>query len=229
MTDRPRISVVVPTLREAAAVGGAVRSAIECGACEVIVADGGSADGTADAAREAGAIVLDARPGRGPQMNDGARAASGDVLVFLHADCRLPADAGEQVRAALADAAVIAGGFRQRIDAEGRRFRWLEAGNAARITRFGRVYGDQAMFVRAAAFFEAGEFPEQPLMEDYELSGRLGRAGRLVLLDGPLIVDARRWHARGVVRQTATNWAFVLLYRCGVSPARLAAWYRAIR
>ena len=225
----PSLSVIIPTLNEAANVAAAVASARDAGAAEVIVVDAASADGTASLARSAGATVVEGVRGRGPQMNAGAAAASGDVLLFLHADCRLPADAADRIDAALADPAVVAGGFRQRIGAAGRRFRWLEAGNALRVRRWGRVYGDQGMFVRADAFRGAGGFPPQPLMEDYELSGRLARRGRVVLLEGPLTVDARRWLTRGVVRQTATNWAFVLLYRLGVSPVRLAAWYRHVR
>lgn len=228
MTDPP-LSVVIPTYRERASVAGAVASAWAAGAAEVIVSDGDSDDGTADAAREAGAAVVEHARGRGPQMNAGAEAARGGAILFLHADCRLPPDAGRQVAAALDDPAVVAGGFRQRIDAEGRRFRWLEGGNAVRVTRLGRVYGDQGLFARADVFHRLGGFPPLPLMEDYELSRRLSRAGRLALLDGPLEVDARRWRARGVVRQTAANWAFVALYEAGVSPAKLSRWYRAIR
>ena len=224
-----RVSVIIPTWNEETAVADAVGSAVDAGAAEVIVSDGGSTDRTAARAAEAGATLLTQAQGRGPQMNAGAAAASGDVLLFLHADCRLPMSAASQIARSLEDASVVGGGFRQSIDARGRRFRWLEQGNAYRVRRWNRVYGDQAFFIRAETFAALGRFPDQPLMEDYELSGRAAAVGRIALLEGPLRVDARRWLARGVVRQTATNWAFVLMYRVGVSPTRLAKWYRAVR
>lgn len=144
---------------------------------------------------------------------------------MLHADT-VPCPAmGVQLAEALADPAVGCGAFRQRIDASGLLYRWLEAGNAFRARRLRTPYGDQAIFVRSELLERVGGVPDLPLMEDVELMRRLREHTRPVLLDGPLTVSARRWRRRGVVRQTATNWALVLAYRCGVSPERLASWY----
>lgn len=197
------------------------------GEVEIIVADGGSHDQTSDRAREAGATVVSSVPGRGRQIHAGISRASGEVVLMLHADTRLAGEAGGQLKAALQDPRVACGAFRQRIDAAGMRFRWLEAGNAFRARRLGMPYGDQAIFARRALFDTIGGMPQIPLMEDVELLRRLRRHGWPVLLPGPLTVSARRWDKNGVFWQTAKNWALVLAYRVGVSPERLARWYRA--
>jgi hypothetical protein len=149
--------------------------------------------------------------------------------LFLHADCRLAPAGLDQIVAALADVRCVGGCFRQRIDAEGWFFRWLERGNALRVRWCGLAYGDQAIFVRRDVFERLGGFSPIDLMEDLYFSKRLRRAGRVALLDGPLHVSARRWQQQGVVRQTACNWCLTALAHLGVSPNRLARFYRDVR
>lgn len=221
----PHISVIIPTLNEIDHVDASVRHAAALGPLDVIVADGGSRDGTQEAAAAAGARVVTSRPGRGPQLNVGALAAQGETLVFLHADTWLAPPARAQLDGALEDARTVCGAFRQRIDASGVVYRALERGNALRAGVCGVPYGDQGIFVRRAAFDSVGGFPDEPLMEDVELMRRLRRIGRPVLLPGPLHVSARRWRERGVARQTARNWMILAAWSCGVSPRRLARWY----
>lgn len=226
--ERPRISVVIPTFNERDRIREAICSARAAGRCEVIVADGGSTDGTP--AEAAGADrLLQAERGRSSQQNAGARVASGETLLFLHADCRLPANALAAVRAALEDRRVVAGCFRQRIDAAGLRFRLLERGNALRVRALKWAYGDQGIFVRREAFEDVGGFPPLPLMEDLYLMKRLKRRGSVVLLPERIVVSARRWRTHGFVRQTAKNWTLLALAHLGVSPERLARWYPAVR
>lgn len=220
-----KISIIIPALNEAARIADAVRRAKETEPHEVIVADGGSDDETAALAREAGANVLITGPGRAIQQNTGARHATGDALLFLHADTWLPPDAVGQVESALADAAVGCGAFLQQIEAEGLAYRLLERGNAWRVKRRGITYGDQGIFVRRALFEELGGFPEVRLMEDLLLMKRLRRRAWPLLLPGPLHVSARRWQRHGVVRQTARNWLLLAAARCGVSPDKLASFY----
>jgi rSAM/selenodomain-associated transferase 2 len=219
------VSIVIPALNEAALIGRCVTSALATGPHEVIVVDGGSSDDTASLARAAGATVLASALGRALQQNFGARAASGDALLFLHADTRLAVDGLSQIEAALTDARVACGAFRQAIEAEGWLYRLLERGNSRRAARRGLPYGDQGIFVRRALFDEVGGFPELRLMEDVFLLKQLRKRTWPVLLPGPLYVSARRWQRRGVLRQTARNWTLLAAARLGVHPDRLAQFY----
>ena len=219
------VSIVIPALNEAAHIAEAVRRAWQTSPAEVIVVDGGSADRTAELAQAAGAAVIVSAAGRARQQNAGARQARGDVLLFLHADCWLAPEAIRQIAEALADPQVECGAFRQRIEAEGRLFRWLERGNAWRARRRGMPYGDQGIFVRRATFEALGGFPEVRLMEDVMLMRLLRRRSRPVLLPGPIYVSPRRWQKHGVLRQTARNWLLLTAFRLGVPPDWLAAFY----
>lgn len=225
IADEMQISIVIPALNEAANIAATVNSAWATNPAEVIVVDGGSGDRTAELARAAGAAVVESPPGRARQQNAGAERAVGDALIFLHADCRLAGDALRQVARALADPQVECGAFCQQIEAEGRRFRWLERGNAWRVRRRGLAYGDQGIFVRRTVFESLGGFPEVRLMEDLILMRLLRRRSRPVLLPGPIFVSPRRWQKHGVIRQTARNWLLLSAFRLGVHPDRLAAFY----
>ena len=220
------VSVIVPVVNEERHVASAVVSAWAGGVDEVIVVDGGSHDRTCQRAMEAGAQVLVSPPGRAVQQNHGAGEATGDVVLFLHADCLLPADAAAKAEQALGDSRVVGGAFRQRIDADGWLYRLLEHGNAWRARWRQVPYGDQGLFVRRECFEAVGGFPVVPLMDDVMLSRALRRLGRLEFLEGPLVVNARRWKKQGVVRQTLRNWFLLAAWRCGVSLERLAGFYR---
>lgn len=215
----------MPVLNEQAHVLQSVRRAWAAGVDEVILADGGSTDGTLAAVAGENCQIVRCQRGRAVQQNAGAEVASGEVLLFLHADTWLPPAACEQIRAALADPALEAGFFRQRIEAEGRLYRWLERGNAWRGRR-GRPYGDQAMFFRRKTFTQLGGFPSEPFLEDLLLARKFSRRGRFVDLPGPLYVSPRRWQRHGILRQTLRNWTILTAHRFGMSPTRLAQWYR---
>ena len=225
------ISVVIPVWNEAASISETVVRTKAAGVDEIIVVDGQSDDGTADFAGAAGAKVVSTTRGRGPQMNAGAQAAACDLILFLHADCGIDSEAIDQLSRTMAENRnrVAFGCFRQRIDAEGTWYRWIERGNAFRAKHLGWIYGDQALFIRRDVFLEVGGFPEIPLMEDLALSKKLKKYGRPAVLDGSVDVSSRRWRKQGVLYSTLRNWCYVMLYHVGVPPQRLACWYRNVR
>lgn len=223
-----RLSVVIPTLDEEARIAARLDElAVAPGIHEVLVVDGGSRDATvAIASRRAGVRVLSAPRGRAAQQNAGAAAASGDVLLFLHADVSLPAGAAAQVARALADPSVVAGAFRTWTVPDARPSLLALLLHLADIrSRYSRLpYGDQAIFVRTGAFRAVGGFPDQPLMEDLELSRRLRRLGRIRIVPASVRVSGRRFLARPVPYTLAVN-LFPALYALGVSPAALRRLY----
>lgn len=228
VSSRPSISAVVPVLDESARIGARLaRLRATPGVDEVVVVDGGSRDGTVAAARAVdGVRVLAARRGRGTQMNAGARVTRGDVLWFVHADVATPLDAAAWIARALAPADVVGGAFRIRTVADAGPA-WL-----APLLRLADVrsrlsalpYGDQALFVRRAAFERVGGFPDQPLMEDVELARRLWRVGRLVTVPVEVQVSGRRFAAHPL-RAVLAMRLFPLLYRLGAPPEVLARLY----
>ncbi len=229
MTQPLRISAIIPTLNEQETILNAIEAAEKAGIDEIIFVDGGSTDETAAIAARCSCQFLKSAPGRAIQMNEGARASSGNVLLFLHADNWLEPGAAGQIREALADADVVGGAFQQRIEADGFLYRWIEWGNALRVTRWRLAYGDQGMFVRRSVFERVGGFSEVPLLEDVLLSRQLRPEGKTSLLPGPLHVSARRWQEHGAIRQTIRNWMILAAHRCGVSPKRLARYYKLHR
>lgn len=220
------VSVVIPAVNEAAVIERAVRS-VGGEAMETIVVDGGSHDQTPHLATRSGAQVLRSPPGRARQQNMGARAAKGDVLLFLHADNYLHETAVAQViRRFSTVPETMWGAMRQRILDDAVSYRVLEWGNALRVRMRHLPFGDQAIFVRREIFESIGGFPDQPLMEDLILARRLRQRSRPVLIDGPVYVDARRWRQHGPWRQTLRNWHLQWQHARGASPAKLAASYR---
>jgi rSAM/selenodomain-associated transferase 2 len=192
----------------------------------VILVDGGSRDATARVAGRFPDVCLLGTPrGRARQMNAGALQARGDILLFLHADTRLPDGALEAVSAALANPCVIAGRFDVRFDNPGFIFRMIAffMNLRSRVSRIST--GDQAIFVRRTAFEALGGYPDMPLMEDIELCRRLKRRGRLAALRSCVTTSARKWEREGALRTMALMWAFRFLYMIGVSPVRLHRWY----
>ncbi len=226
------IALVVPVLNEARELPRLVpelRAAAR--RAEVCVVDGGSDDGTRAALAElagAGVRVLDAPRGRATQMNAGARATAAPILLFLHADTRLPADGLDAVERALSDGA--AGGcFRVRIDSLDPRLRVAAAIINWRSRLLASATGDQAIFVRRDAFTRLGGYRELPLCEDLDFVRRLARHGRFVVADAEVTTSARRWHAHGVGRTIALMWTLRLGYHLGIDPRTLARWYTDAR
>jgi rSAM/selenodomain-associated transferase 2 len=224
----PRLSIVMPVLNEAphiVATLQALRGARAEGV-EVIVVDGGSADTTDLQARPWADQVLTGPRGRAKQMNFGATHARAEVLLFLHADTRLPADALARIDAALADARKAWGRFDVRITGRSSVLRLVAAMMNLRSRLTGIATGDQAIFVRRDAFVRVGGFPEQPLMEDIEISRRLRKLSRPACLHARVTTSGRRWERDGVWRTIALMWRLRLLYWVGVRPERLARMYR---
>ncbi|NNM06947.1 MAG: glycosyltransferase [Gemmatimonadetes bacterium] len=220
------ISVIIPALNEAERIGAAVASARVEEKAEVIVVDGGSSDNTVAVADAAGARVLASEPHRARQMNAGARAANGDIFLFLHADTLLPSDYAQAVAGALTDERVAIGAFTLALDGDSPLNRVTEAAVRFRCRVSSLPYGDQALFLRADTFRAVGGFTDMPLMEDFELVRRLKNRGRVEILQQPVVSSSRRMERLGVIRSTVINFAIVAAYHLGVSPERLARWYR---
>lgn len=226
------VSVIVPALNEEESLPATIRSAREAGADEVIVVDGGSADGTVEAARPLADVVIGSPAGRAAQMNAGARVSSGDILLFLHADTLLPSGAVDAVRAAIRQGGISGGAFSVRLShsPSASRYRRAILRIAGRMigvrSKLFRTYtGDQGIFVRREVFEAIGGFPELPLMEDVEFSRRLARRGRTVLLPVRIDTSGRRWEEFGPVRTILLMWGLRFAYFLGMPPARCAKFY----
>ena len=218
-----------PALNEKAAIPAAIESVRRQRPHEILVADGGSTDATVRVAGPLADRVLTAPRGRAAQMNAGAAAAAGDVLLFLHADCTLEDGAVAEAVRRLRSPRVAAGCFAMRVDADGYWFRSIDGCATARVRLTGIPYGDQGLFLTRKTFDRAGGFPPVRFMEDVLLGLRLRRLGRVVVARKRVFVSARRWRRVGVVRQTLRNWGFTALAAAGVHPDRMAAYYANVR
>jgi rSAM/selenodomain-associated transferase 2 len=227
----PLVSVVVPVLDESSTVVEALDRLAELpGHFEVIVVDGGSRDGTAELAEQhpSHPRVLRTRRGRARQQNAGALAGAGEVLVFLHADTRLPRSAYASLIGALCDPRLLGGNFALRFDGADRFARVLGRWYAAQ-RRLGVYYGDSAVWTRASTFATLGGFRRLEIMEDYDFVRRLERLGRTVCLAGPAVTSGRRWRALGAGR-TVFSWVLIRwLWLAGVPDRRLVRLYRQVR
>ena len=221
-----KISIVMPVLDEAAGIEAALAALnpFRARGAEVIVADGGSKDGTADLARPFADRILAAPRGRGSQMNAGAAVASGDILLFLHADTRLPNNADLLIREGLGNLRRVWGRFDVHIEGGG----LLELISLAmnwRSRLTGIATGDQAIFVTRAAFETAEGFPAIALMEDVALSARLKRLGKPLALHARVTTSSRRWRKHGTLRTMLLMWQLRLRFFLGADPAKLARAY----
>jgi rSAM/selenodomain-associated transferase 2 len=224
-----QISVIIPALNEATALPAALESLRRQRPQEVIVVDGGSSDATRELAAAGADRVLTGVRSRAAQMNLGAKHASGEALLFLHADCTLEDGALAEASKLLSRPQVIAGCFRMTVPQRRLLYRSIDACATARVRLLGIIYGDQGLFLRRETFEQLGGFPELKLMEDVFLSLRLRRRGRVVVGHSRILVSARRWQRVGVVRQTLRNWGLTALAAAGVHPDRLARYYSAVR
>lgn len=222
------IAAIVPAINETARISELVCTLFAAGVAEVVVVDGGSTDETATRAAEAGARVIAAAAGRARQMNAGAAASTASVLWFVHADTRLADDAVPALAAALREGATW-GRFDVRLSGNHPAFRVIAWFMNRRSRLTGIATGDQGMFVERGLFEAVGGFPDQPLMEDIELSARLRRLHRPACLRARLTTSSRRWRDHGVVRTVLLMWALRLAYWLGVSPRRLHAVYHGVR
>jgi len=222
---RGRISVIIPTLNEEAGIAACLDRVRRAPGVEAIVADGGSRDATVEAARRAGAKVIAAPRGRACQMNAGAAASRGEILLFLHADTLLPLGWEAEARRALSRPGVAAGAFTFRLDRRTAGLRFIELCVAWRCRLASMPYGDQGLFLRRGAFLAAGGFPDLPIMEDCELVRRLKKRGRIIVSPAPAITSSRRWQQRGILTTTAFNSLVVVAFYLGCPPSLLRRLY----
>ncbi|MGH9379332.1 MAG: TIGR04283 family arsenosugar biosynthesis glycosyltransferase [Thermoanaerobaculia bacterium] len=220
----PSLAIIIPTLDEEAQLA-AMLPALSEHAEEIVVSDGGSRDGTRELAACHGARVVEGSPGRGVQLRRGVTAARGDVLLFLHADTRLPGEAFERIRAAVGRGAA-AGGFTVLFDPP---TPLLRIGShlvnlRTRLTRL--PLGDQGQWATRAAYEAVGGFRDWPILEDLDFMRRVKRYGPVTILSGPARTSSRRFRQLGFARTVATNWLIWTLYAVGVSPHKLARLYR---
>ena len=218
-----KISVIIPALNEAGNIlpcMGSVKN--QPGEFELIVVDGGSVDGTVEAV-EPHARVIRSERGRAVQMNLGARHSTGEILLFLHADSRLPPNAFPLVERVLADPGFVGGTFGLRFNNQKFLLRFIAFFSRFKFRYF--HYGDQGIFVKRSVFKELNGFAEIPLMEDVDFLRRLQRTGRVALLKQPITTSARRFLERGIIRQQLMNIILVIFYLLGARPEHLKKWY----
>lgn len=228
METSRKISIIIPILNEAKILDKTLsRLHPELGYHELIIVDGGSSDNSVCIAKKYGEVLTSAR-GRAKQLNAGAAAATGDILLFLHADIWLEPGALAAVEAALSSG-YIGGGFRQRIDSKHILYRPIERAGDIRGKYLKVFYGDSGIFLARADFEKIGGFPDVPILEEMEFSKCLRKLGKTTLIVPHIHLSARRWEARGIVRTTLNNWLITLLYFLKVPPERLAKLYRHIR
>ncbi|AOY79596.1 TIGR04283 family arsenosugar biosynthesis glycosyltransferase [Moorena producens JHB] len=221
-----KISIIIPVLNEASHIADTLATVTEASNVEVIVVDGGSDDETVAIAQSLGAKIIAAGTGRASQMNAGAAVATGDILLFLHADTRLPQGFDTLVRQGLQDYDTVAGAFELAIDANLRGVRLIEGMVNLRSRFCSLPYGDQAIFIKTKVFTDLGGFLNLPIMEDFDLMRRLRNLGKITILSQPVLTSGRRWQTLGVVKTTLINQLVILAYHLGVSPHRIVGWYR---
>lgn len=228
------ISVIIPTLNESSTIARTLAGTVALGFDEIVVSDGGSADPTipmvqACCDRIPSVSLVTTPPGRARQMNEGAKASRGSVLLFLHADTLLPPNARQAIESALADHRTVGGRFDVRFDTASRWAAVISSLMNWRSRWTGIATGDQAIFVRRDIFDRLGGFADIPLMEDIEFSRRLKTLGRTATLRDQVVTSFRRWARQGPLRTILLMWTLRLLYWLGVDPVRLHRWYRVIR
>lgn len=232
-----QISIIIPALNEAATIEKTLTRLHDIADIEVIVVDGGSQDETVAIAQRCAKLfassselkVIPAAAGRASQMNAGAAVATGDILLFLHADTHLPPEFDTLVRQSLQNSSTVAGAFELRIDANLQGLRTIEKIVNMRSRIFSLPYGDQAIFLKTTTFHDIGGFPDLPIMEDFELMLRLKRQGCIEIIPATVLTSGRRWQKLGVVKTTLINQLIIVGYFLGIPAVQLAHWYRNSR
>lgn len=226
----PSISVIVPVLNEEKNIAGALSSIPRAVHDEIIVVDGGSDDSTVAVAARFTDRVISSSRGRAVQMNRGAEFARSEFLLFLHADCRLPANCFDMIRDVLSRPGVAAGAFDLSIDHPSFRFRIIEWGANLRSRVTSIPYGDQGLFLRRDLFFRMGGFPKLSLMEDIAIARKLKKCGRMVFVRERIVTSPRRWLKEGIVHTTVRDWWLAVSYSIfNVSPEVLKRYYEDVR
>jgi rSAM/selenodomain-associated transferase 2 len=233
------ISVIIPTLNEERTIIATLAHTAELGFDELIVVDGRSTDETpalvesyrlSTRSSALSPLRLVTTPsGRALQMNEGAKASSGEILLFLHADTQLPGDAKTAIATTLADPRIVGGRFDVRFDRPSMWGTMISRMMNWRSRMSGLATGDQALFVRRSIFEQMGGFADMPLMEDIEFSRRLKQKGVTAALTATVTTSFRRWEQHGPLRTILLMWILRFLYWIGISPSHLAKWYKVIR
>ena len=219
------ISIIIPVRNEEDAIGPCLDGLSGCTDLEILVVDGDSTDQTVREATQRGHKPILSPPGRGSQQNTGAKAASGDILLFLHSDTRLPHNFATHVRDIMQQEGIAAGAFQLAINAKGWGYRIIECGANLRSRMFSLPYGDQALFMKRDTYFAASGFPDQPIMEEVVLLSRVKKHGRIVTAPASVTTSARRWQQHGIVKTTIVNQLMLAGWALGIPPNRLARWY----
>ena len=219
------ISIIIPTLNEADTITTTLSTITNEEQVEIIVVDGGSKDATVYLAKSYGVKVLTTAPSKARQMNAGAKIASGEILLFLHADTQLPKHFAESIISAVSDTGAVAGAFQICIDSDAKGLRFIERVANWRSRHLQAPYGDQGIFVTKSLFHEIGGYPDMAIMEDYELIRRLRQKGRIVTLNQSVKTSPRRWLRFGILKTWLINQIIIFAYHLGVSPQRLSYWY----
>lgn len=226
--DRYLISIIIPVLNEAAILKHTLIPLQQYSGVEIIVVDGGSQDETIAIARQTKATVISViGKGRAGQINAGAKIAGGNMLLFLHADTQLPPNFASLVTKTLDRSGVIAGAFELAIAGTKPALRWIETLVKMRSHLFSLPYGDQAIFITKPAFFKLGGFADLPIMEDFEFIKRAQKIGKIAIAPAAVTTSGRRWQKLGVWQTTAINQLIIAGYYLGISPAKLANFYRS--
>ena len=224
-----QVSIVIPTLNEAAAIGQTLEAVTRlAGVCEIIVADGGSSDATVEIAAKHGARVLESPKGRGIQLHAGAAASTGKALWFLHADTCPPVGAAEHILRVLENPGIAGGNFDLCFDGASRSARFLTR-MYPHFRKLGLCYGDSGSFCRRSAYERAGGFQPFPIFEDLDLIKRLKRCGRFVHLSCQITTSSRRFEGRSFTRTFVRWMGMQVLYWMGVSPHTLGRLYSPVR
>lgn len=233
------ISVIIPTLNEEQTIMATLAHTAALGFDELIVVDGGSLDQTpvlvesyrrrTQSPAQSPVRLVTAPGGRARQMNEGAKASRGEILLFLHADTQLPGDAKTIIDTTLADQRMVGGRFDVRFDRPSMWGTIISRMMNWRSRLSGIATGDQALFVRRPVFEQMGGFADMPLMEDIDFSRRLKRKGATAALTATVTTSFRRWERHGPLRTILLMWALRFLYWIGISPSHLLEWYKAVR
>lgn len=221
-----KISVVIPCLNEEAHLENLLQSLGRYDFWEIIVVDGGSVDRSKDLAKRYTDKVISSQAGRGAQLNKGARKASGDALLFLHADSKIESDITCAIRQGLNTPGIAGGAFRLRIDSSRPGLKLISSVANLRSRLFGFAFGDQGIFVKREVFEKVGGFGDTPLMEDVDFVKRIKAYGGFLVMDDFICTSPRRWEREGVIFCTLRNSLILFLYNIGVPTITLKRWYR---